>query len=113
MSKVSAKIGKDGEVCEVEYPGLDVTTLADLVAEFGEDKVISHAKSSVTVALQSNIRAMLKAGKSQKEIEEAVSKWKPSTRTPGKSKLEKAQELFGTMSAEERKDLLKRMSAAK
>jgi len=109
MSKVSAKIGKDGPVTEVEYPLLDATTTSELSSSFTEKVVVAHAKSSITVALQSLLRGLIKAKKTPAEITAAVKEWKPGMRTPGKSKLEKAEDLLGKMSPEERKALLKKL----
>ncbi len=109
MSKVSAKIGKDGTPTEVEYPLLDANTTSELNSNFTEKVVVAHAKSSITVALQSLLRGLLKAGKSPADIKKAVSEWKPGMRTPGKSKLEKAEDLLGQMSPEDRKALLKKL----
>ncbi|HEB13386.1 MAG TPA: hypothetical protein ENI13_00215 [candidate division CPR3 bacterium] len=111
MSKVSAKIGKDGPVTEVEYPLLDATTTSELTSNFTEKIVVAHAKSSITVALQSFLRGLIKAKKTPAEIVAAVKEWKPGMRTPGKSKLEKAEDLLGTMTPEERKALLKKLQA--
>ena len=109
MSKVSAKIGKDGLVTEVDYPLLDVETTAQLNTNFTEKIIVAHAKSSIVVALQSFLRGLIKAKKTPAEITKAVAEWKPGMRTPGKSKLEKAEDLLGTMTPEERKALLKKL----
>ncbi len=112
MAKVSAKIGQGetaGPVFEVEYPPLDADTTSQLNANFTEKVVVAHAKSSITVALQSFLRGLIKASKTAKEIQDAVNEWKPGMRTPGKSKLEKAEDYLGKLSAEERKALLKKL----
>ena len=111
MSKVSAKIGKDGTPLEVEYPLLDADTTSQLNSNFTEKVVAAHAKSSITVALQSFLRGLIKAKKTPAEIKKAVDEWKPGMRTPGKSRLEKAEDLLGTMTAEERKALLKTLQS--
>ncbi len=109
MAKVTAKIGKDGPSAEVDYTPLDAETASALNTNFTEKVVVAHAKSSITVALQSFLRGLIKAGKTTAEINKAVSEWKPGMRTPGKSKLEKAEDLLGTMSPEDRKALLKKL----
>lgn len=119
MAKVSAKIGKDGTPVEVEYPPLDATTTKELNEIFTEKVVVAHTKSSVTVALQSTIRGLQKSGKKPAEIQAAIwtekegAVWKPGMRTPGKSKLEKASDLLGQLTPEQRKDLLKQLQAGK
>ncbi|KKM75118.1 hypothetical protein LCGC14_1393440 [marine sediment metagenome] len=109
MTKVSAKIGKDGPSTEVDYPLLDVDTTSALNTNFTEKIVVAHAKSSITVALQSFLRGLIKAKKTPAEIAKAVAEWKPGMRTPGKSKLEKAEELLGGMTEADRKALLKKL----
>jgi len=109
MSKVSAKIGKDGPATEVDYPLLNADSTSALNTNFTEKVVVAHTKSSITVALQSFLRGLIKAGKTPAEITKAVGEWKPGMRTPGKSKLEKAEELLGGMSPEERKALLRKL----
>lgn len=109
MSKVIAKLGKEGKPFEVDYPLLDVERVSQLNANFTEKVVVAHAKSSITVALQSLIRGLIKAGKGKAEIQTAANAWKPGMRTPGKSKLEKAEDLLGKMSLEDRKALLKKL----
>jgi len=112
MSKVSAKIGQGegaGPVTEVDYTPLDAETTSQLNANFTEKVVVAHAKSSITVALQSFLRGLIKAGKNPVEIKKAVDDWKPGMRTPGKSKLEKAEDYLGKLSADERKALLKKL----
>ena len=109
MAKVSAKIGKDGIPLEVEYPLLDAETTSQLNANFTEKIIVAHAKSSITVALQGFLRGLIKQKKTPAEVKKAVTEWKPGMRTPGKSKLEKAEDLVGKMSADERKALLKRL----
>lgn len=109
MSKVSAKIGKDGPSTEVDYPALDAETTSQLNANFTEKVVVAHAKSSITVGLQSFLRGLIKAGKKPAEIQQAVAEWKPGMRTPGKSRMEKAEDLLGKMSKEERQALLKKL----
>ena len=113
MTEVSAKVGKDGEVHKVDYPLLDANDTASLIKNFGEEVVVAHTKSSITVALQSFVRGLIKGNKSKKEIAEAVAKWKPGVRTPGKSKMEKVTDMVGSMSAEERADLLKKLQGKK
>ncbi len=116
MAKVSAKIGQGesaGPPFEVDYPLLDAETTSALNANFTEKVVVAHVKSSITVALQGLIRGLLKAKKSPAEIKKAVEEWKPGMRTPGKSRLEKAEDLLGAMTPEERKALLKKLQSGK
>ena len=109
MTEVSAKLGKEGDVIKVNYPFLDATDLNGLAKNFTEAVVVAHAKSSMTVALQGLIRGLIKQEKSQAEIQKAISEWKPGMRTPGKSRMEKAEDLVGKMTDEEKRDLLKKL----
>ena len=109
MTKVTAKLGKEGTPVEVDYSLLDVDTTAALNANFTEKIVVAHAKSSMTVALQSLLRGLIKAKKTEAEIKKAVAEWKPGMRTPGKSRLEKAEDLLTTMTKEERQKLLRKL----
>ncbi len=113
MAKISAKIGKEGPSVDVDYALLDVDTTAQLNANFTEKIVVAHAKSSITVALQSLVRGLIKSGKKPVEIQKAVNEWKPGMRTPGKSRLEKAESLLGKLSVDERKDLLKKLQSVR
>lgn len=112
--EIKAKLGKekDSPVTSVEYPLLDAKTIPELVKNFGEDVVIAHAKSSMVVALQGVVRGLMKKNTDPKELQNKVSEWRPSLRVPGKSRKEKAEELIGQMSEEEKKELLKKLRAA-
>ena len=112
MAKVTAKVGKEGTPIEVDYKPLDAKNVKELVTAFGEDVVTAHCKSSITVALQSMIRTMIKGEKSAEDIEKAVAEWKPGLKTPGKSKVEKAQDLLSGLTEEDRKALLKSLQNA-
>ena len=107
--EVSAKLGKDDEPVTVNYALLDAKTLKECAANFGEEITVAHCKSSITVALQSFVRGLVKQGKSKADIQKAVNEWKPSTRTPGKSRMEKAEDLVTKLSEDERKALLRKL----
>ncbi|MCH7605128.1 hypothetical protein IID24_04050 [Patescibacteria group bacterium] len=111
MTKVTARLktGENQNPVEIDYPLLDVDTTAALNTNFTEKIVVAHAKSSITVALQSLLRGLIKAGKTENEIKKAVDEWKPGMRTPGKSRLEKAEDLLTTMTKEERQKLLRKL----
>lgn len=109
MAEVTAKIGKDGAPVTANYPLLDATTLKQLADNFGEAVAVAHCKSSITVALQSYLRSLQKQGKKGAEVQRLVSEWKPGMRTPGKSRLEKAEDLVGKMSDEEKRNLIKKL----
>lgn len=121
MVEVTAKL-KDGDPVTVEYALAE--DLEGLVAQFevegeegkGEEVVYNNARANIIVGLQSYIRGRLRPdenGKvaSQKEIQKAVDEWRPGSRQPAKSKVEKAADLYEQMSEEERKALIAKLQA--
>lgn len=93
------------------------TNLATMVERFGEDVVFNKAKQSIIIDAQSMIR---RAGspnkdgvvKSHGEIQTMLDAWKPDNRVVVKqSAAEKATNAITSMSAEERKELLKKLKA--
>lgn len=102
--KIEAKL-TDSEPVSVEYDFGD--TLAEAVEKFGEEVVFTRYKAAAVIDLQALMRNMIRAQKSEDEIREAVSEWKPGVRQlKGKSKEERARELLGKLSAEERAAIL-------
>lgn len=86
--------------------------VADAAKNFGEDVVFSQFKQAAIISLQSVMRRAIQGGKTGKDLQEAVSAWKPGMKTiTRKSPQEKVQEAFATMSAEDRKELLKQLKA--
>jgi hypothetical protein len=102
--EVSAKIGKDGKPVTVNY---DLPNdLPGLIKKFGEEVVKAHAKGSIVVALQGFMRLKMQKGEKAAEVQKSVNEWKPNTRTPGKSALEKTRDMLGKLDPELRKQLL-------
>lgn len=102
--KVEAKL-TDGEPVAVDYDFGD--NLAQAVELFGEEVVFTRYKAAAVIDLQALMRNMIRAQKTEDEIGEAVSEWKPGVRQlKGKSKEERARELLGKLSAEERAAIL-------
>lgn len=95
----------------VEYDFGD--NVADAVGKFGDEVVASYLFAQLKIALQAYVRGLLKQGKSEAEIKTAVAQWKPGTRKPGKSKLEKAQDILKGMTDEERKALIAQLKGGK
>ena len=81
-------------------------TVKGCLDKFGEAVVFSLIDSAVTLDVQALIRRHLLTGKTQKQIQEAVDTYKPGIATKGKSKVDKAGDLFDKMSPEERKAFL-------
>jgi len=98
----------------VDYPLLDVKTIAELVKNFGEEVIFNAAKSAVVISLQSFVRRHLDKGSDQATTQKEVSAWKPDVRSMVKmSAFEKATDSVKKLSAEERAALLKQLAAMK
>ena len=103
MAAITAKNKEKVEVsAEYDLP----EDLIGLVKRFTEDVVAKQARSAIVVSFQTFIRGLSNAGKSAKEIQKAANDWLPSSRQPGKSKSERAQELFDQLSDEEKASFL-------
>lgn len=99
MATITVK-NKEKQVVSADYDLPE--DLNGLTKRFTADVVAKQARSSMVVSLQGFIRGLSNSGKSAKEIQAAVNDWMPSSRQPGKSRAEKAQELFGQLSDEEK-----------
>ena len=53
------------------------TSLADAVEKFGEDVVLSGFRRTSVITAQGIMRRLAKAGKSDAEIQDAITAWKP------------------------------------
>lgn len=78
-------------------------TLKESAQLFTEKVVHNNFVSGARVSLQGLIRRGLKAGKKDAEILAQVKEWKPGMKKPGKSNLEKAEDLWNKMTPEEQK----------
>jgi len=68
---------------------------------FGEKIVHSYFIAAAKVAIQGISRRLLKADKTDKEILKAVADYTPGIKKAGKTKLEKAEEGWASLSSEE------------
>ena len=99
MATITAKNKEKVEIsAEYDLP----EDLAGLTKRFTAEIVAKQARSAIVVSLQGYIRSLSNTGKSAKEIQKLVDEWLPSSRQPGKSKSERAQELFDQLSDEEK-----------
>lgn len=108
--EVSAQLNSgdyQGQSATVNYAPLDASNLSELVSNFGEDIVFTHAKRSFVVGLQSFIRAQIESGKDPSGVQEAVNDWRPGQKRPGKSPAERIQDIMAKLSPEERDAVLK------
>lgn len=105
--EVAARLGKDGNPQTVKFSLGQ--TVAEVVKQFGEEVSYSQLKGAIVVSLQAFMRSKMSAEKplNGKALQDAVTAWKPGTRTPGKPPAEKIKEAFGKLSDAERKELLK------
>lgn len=113
--EISARAGtaEDAPSATVTYDFGD--DLDEAVELFGADVVYSRFVSAATVDLQALIRRNLggEEPKTEEEIQELVSEWKPGVSTrKRKSAKEKAAEAIDALSEEERQALLESLMAA-
>jgi len=112
--KVQAKHTKSGRIAEVQYDFGD-GTLAGMVSRFGEAVVLSNAKQSIRISLQTRLRSAMDAEKpaDDKTLQADADSWKPGVAsTVRKSPEEKAKEALARLSPEERKALIASMAKA-
>lgn len=87
-------------------------TLDELVSAFGPEVVASNAANAITIALQAFMRRHIE--KPAAELQALVSAWKPETRAAvvRKSAFEKANDAIGSLTPEQRKELIAKLKAA-
>lgn len=104
--------GKEARQVMVEYPIGE--TLQENIKNFGEDLINNLFIARAKVKVQDVVRPMLKASKSDKEIQDAVSALKlDQRRVTRKSPKEKALDLWNSMSDEEKAEFRKQLTAKK
>lgn len=106
--EITAKVA-DGEQFAVEFDIGD--TLEAATELFGDAVVYNQYKAGIVVSTQARIRTLIKADKSEEEIQANLSEWRPDVRTKGKTKIERIQDLFAKLSPEQRRIELERMMA--
>lgn len=90
------------------------TDLAGLTKAYGDAVVYAAAKNAIVISVQATMRRAIEAGKSAAEISKIVSEFKPDVRNVVKqSAFEKATGAIKSLSAEERANLLKQLTAMK
>lgn len=108
--KIQAKTKEKPTPVEVDYALGD--TLDALTKQFTPEVVAAHAKGSIVISAQALMRRLIEKGKSQKEIQDELSKWKPDLRVVVKMTAEeKAQSAVKSLSQEGRKALLAQLQA--
>ncbi len=106
---ISAKTKDHPEIVTAQYELPE--DLAGLTAKYGEEAVASAAAAQFVINIQAYMRRHI--DKDQAELQGLVAAWQPGVRTPGvkKSAFERASQSIGSMSAEERAELLKKLQA--
>lgn len=108
---IKAKIGKDGTEYSAEYDFGD--NLKDAVARFGEEVVFSKFIAQSTVDAQGVMRRLIAANKTEAEVQEAVSNWKPGLRQAArKTPSDRIKEQLGKLSDEEKAKLMEQLKKA-
>lgn len=99
----------DAVTCQYDVP----ESLSELVARFGEGVVVSAARGSIVIDAQAFMRRHIEKG--QEAIQGLLNAWTPGVRQPGtkKSAFDKAAAAIGSLSAEERAELIKKLKGAK
>ena len=108
--KVTAKTTtgdiKKSVTCEVVLPD----ALAEKIKHFGEAVVNSASQDSLVISAQALMRRMISKGKTDKEIQDALTAWKPDVKSViRQSAFEKAAKSVESMSDTERAELLKKL----
>lgn len=87
-------------------------TLAEKAEMFGEQVVNELADDSMVITIQANVRRLMRAGKSDAEIQDWLSTYKPGTRGPRVSATtpDKILAAFSKMAPEQRAALLAALS---
>lgn len=88
--------------------------LAGMTKAWGDAVVYAAAKNAVVISIQASMRRLMEAKKTPAEISAAVKAFKPDVRNVVKqSAFEKATGAIKSLSAEERANLLKQLTAMK
>ena len=82
-------------------------SLAEAIEKFGEDVVFSGFRRTSVITAQGIMRRLAKAGKSDAEIQAAISGWKPGVAAERISDpVARLKSMFSSMSAEERQKIM-------
>ena len=108
--EITAKTSKTDRVATVNFDMPE--SVEALVEKFGADVIASKAIAALTIDLQALIRRSLEGGKTDAEIQDIVSNWKPGERiTIAKDPMAAALSLFKTKSPEEQEAFLAELRA--
>lgn len=110
VQDVTATIA-DGSA-SVTFPYDFGDNLQDAVSKFGEPIVWAYAQRALVIAAQGHARSLIKSEKSKDEILATMAEWKPGAPRQAKTAEDRAREILGKISPEERAKLLAELSAA-
>ena len=84
------------------------TNLAELTAKVGDAVVFESAVDSIVIAIQSGVRRLMRAGKTDEEINTWVQNYKPGIRGPRVAKVMTPEEILKALAAmpEEQRDAI-------
>lgn len=104
---------KSGKEMTVEWAA--PKDLDDAVRMYGKEVVFNQAVAALRVAIQGIVRNAMgsEEPKTQKQIQQLVTDYKPGIRVRGKSPQEKIAETYAKMSKEEKAALIRRLSGEK
>ena len=85
------------------------STLAEAIELFGEDVVLHNFKQQARISFQSVLRRLY--NKPEEERQAYISNWKLGVPPVRKSAVDKAKDLFASMSDEQRAEFLKQWKA--
>lgn len=104
MAEITAKKSDSERSVTVQYDFPD--TVAGLIEKYGEEAVHGAAVGTFTINLQALLRRHI--DKTDEELQELATNWVPGTRGPAvkKTPLEKAKSALGSLTPEQRAELL-------
>lgn len=108
--EISAKTKDHPEEVKVEF---DLPEGAALIEKYGEELVTNKAHGALVIDIQAAMRRLITAGKSQEEIQTAISAWQPGVRGPvtKQTAFQKASSALSSLTPEERAELLRKLQA--
>ena len=110
MSQITAT--KDGRSVTMEYDF--GANLEEMKEKFGEDVTFSNARRAMTITAQAAMRRMILAGKSDEEIQEKMSLWKPGVALERTSDpVASLMKSWGKMTEEQKAEILKKLKDLK
>lgn len=107
---ISAKTKTNPEAITVQY---DLPEGQALLDKYGVDLIAGKAHGALVIDIQATMRRAIDAGKTAAEVQEIVNAWQPGVRGPvtKQTPFQKAVGALGSLSAEEKAELLRQLKA--